>query len=647
MNTVLPNAIRWLPDAATLLVRFVDGKLGRPPAAPSAPIGPVVQVANGKAAPAVTFQDLLKDPHDEDLFDYYAGGQFRLIDTRTGQQRMLGTAGRYERVEPSPDGRFFLALRMERPYSYAVPFVRFGSSVEIWNRAGRVVRTLARIPLHETATADIVPTGPRDISWRPNAPATLVWAEAQDGGDPKTAAAIRDHVMLLADPNASPRKIAETKGRFEGIDFLDESDLALVRQYDRDARITTVSRLDVRCPVGLDDLFTALDRDSYRDPGQPIYRRTRSGGAIVVRDGDAIFLRGSGFGPDGQRPFLDRFDLRAKTKTRSFQSELEPLESVTTILDAKGTVLLTQQQSPSTPPNLFVRTLHGGPLRALTHIADPAPQLHAIGRRVVRYRRADGIDLSFTLYLPPGYKEGTRLPTFLWAYPLEFNDRGAAAQITNTAQTFAAIGGASPIFSALAGYAVLDNAAIPIVGDPQTVNDTYVEQLTTSAKAAIDKAVELGVTDPDRVAVGGHSYGAFMTANLLVHSDLFRAGVARSGAYNRTLTPFGFQSERRTYWEAPELYNKLSPFAHVDRIHAPLLLIHGMIDDNTGTYPLQSERMFAALRGNGATARLVMLPFEAHGYLARQSIETTLAETIEWLDQYVKNAPPRPKKSGV
>jgi dipeptidyl aminopeptidase/acylaminoacyl peptidase len=364
-----------------------------------------------------------------------------------------------------------------------------------------------------------------------------------------------------------------------------------------------------------------------------------NGESAVLASGGAIFLTGPGYGPDGRRPFVDRVDLATGTATRIFRSELAPLDTPLAFAGAPGTALLLRRESPVMPPNTYLHTSAGD--RALTSFADPTPQLRAIERRVVTYTRPDGVALSFTLYLPPGYKAGTRLPTFLWAYPAEFNDAGVASQNTNSTQTFQTIYGASEIYMALAGYAVLDNASIPIVGDSLTANDTYVDQLVAGAKAAIDKAVEIGVTDPDRVAVGGHSYGAFMTANLLAHSHLFRAGIARSGAYNRTLTPFGFQNERRTYWQAEDLYTKMSPFSYADKITDPLLMIHGMADDNTGTFPIQSERMFAAIKGNGGTARLVLLPDEAHGYLGQETNATVLAEMVDWLDRFVKNAPPR------
>ncbi len=360
-------------------------------------------------------------------------------------------------------------------------------------------------------------------------------------------------------------------------------------------------------------------------------------GALHV--GDTIFLSGAGYGPDGRRPFVDRVNLADGSSTRMFRSALAPYDTPLAFADPKQNTLLIRRQSPVMPPNVYLHGPAGD--RALTAFADPTPQLRAIERRVVTYERPDGVALSFTLYLPPGYKAGTRLPTFLWAYPAEFNDAGVASQNTNSTQNFYTLGGASEIYMALAGYAVLDNASIPIVGDSLTANDTYVEQLVAGAKAAIDKAVEIGVTDPDRVAVGGHSYGAFMTANLLAHSNLFRAGIARSGAYNRTLTPFGFQNERRTYWQATDLYTKMSPFSFADKIAAPLLMIHGMADDNTGTFPIQSERMYAAIKGNGGTARLVLLPDEAHGYLGQETNATVLAEMVDWLDRWVKNAPAR------
>ncbi|PWT80768.1 MAG: hypothetical protein C5B44_04860, partial [Acidobacteria bacterium] len=383
------------------------------------------------------------------------------------------------------------------------------------------------------------------------------------------------------------------------------------------------------------------------------------GQRALLQNGDSIYLNGTGASPEGDRPFLDRFSLQTLKSERLFRSDANSYESVVGLLSEDGKQFVTRRESPTDPPNYFVRgsadaaaagaSMGDGAAtsasRPLTQYPDPTPQLKGIKKQLVTYKRADGVQCSFTLYLPPNYKEGTRLPTVVWAYPLEFNDASTAGQVTGSTQRFTQILGPSHLFFLLEGYAVLDNATMPVVGDPETVNNTYVEQIVISAKAAIDKAVEMGVTDRDRVGVGGHSYGAFMTANLLAHSDLFRAGIARSGAYNRTLTPFGFQNERRTLWEAPDLYIKVSPFMNANKIKAPILMIHGEADDNTGTFPIQSERMYQALRGNGATVRLVMLPLEAHGYSGRESIEHVLYEMISWFDKYVKNAPPRKEQT--
>jgi dipeptidyl aminopeptidase/acylaminoacyl peptidase len=356
----------------------------------------------------------------------------------------------------------------------------------------------------------------------------------------------------------------------------------------------------------------------------------------VAVSGDAIVLKGDGASPRGDIPFVDRLSLSTGRKERIFQSDPEKFQELMGLLDSDGSRLLIRSESPSEPPNYFIRDA-SGKMTAVTNFSDPAPQLRSIRKQLVTYKRPDGVPLSFTLYLPPGYREGTRLPAFLWAYPREYNDSDTAGQISGSLKRFDTL--ASYRLLLLAGYALIDNATMPVVGDPETVNNTYIEQIVASAKAAIGKASEMGFVDPDRVAVGGHSYGGFMTANLLAHSDLFRAGLAESGAYNRTLTPFSFQTERRTLWEAPEIYLRMSPFMYADKIKEPLLLIHGEADNNQGTFPIQSDRMYQAVRGNGGTVRLVFLPFESHGYAAQETIEHVLAEQVDWLDKYVKNAP--------
>ena len=658
LSAVLGDTVQWMPDGKTLLVQTVPATRGNPPAEPKTPDGPIIQESDGKRAPVRTYEDLLQDSHDEDLFDYYATSQLMLV--KNGVATPVGKPGIFSRVDPSPNGKYLLVSRIHRPYSYIVPESDFPRDVEVWNLDGKVEYKVASLPLEDHVPIEGVPLGPRDYQWIPAQPATLVWASALDGGDPKTKTPFRDEVMTLSAPFTSdPRELVKLEQRFvpaggggfrsgSAIDW-SENGTGLVRDYNRDRRWLRTFMIDLSKPGEQAKLiWERSTRDRYRDPGTPLMRTLGNGKRVMRQEGKSIFLVGNGASQKGEFPFLDRFDLDTLKSERIFQSAEGHYEFPVALLSDDGSRFLTRHESPTEPPNYFVRTAKGTDKQAITNFPDPAPQLHGITKQLVTYKRADGVQLSFTLYLPANYKQGERLPTIVWAYPLEFNDADTAGQVSGSQYRFTTITGISHLFLLTQGYAVLDNATMPVVGDPETMNNTYVEQIVASARAAIDKAVEMGVTDPNRVGVGGHSYGAFMTANLLAHSDLFRAGVARSGAYNRTLTPFGFQSERRTIWEAPEMYIKVSPFMHADKIKHPILLIHGMADDNSGTFPIQSERMYQAIKGNGGIVRYVQLPYEAHGYLARESTEHTLWEMVTWFDKWVKNAQPaaEAKKAG-
>ena len=643
INAVAGDPLEWMPGGRELLARLVPAARGKPPARAVVPTGPDIQEASGKRAPVRTYQDLLTNPHDEDLFDYYATAQLALVETSSGRITPVGRPGVFQTASPAPDGKHFLVARIHRPYSYLHPLFDFPKEVEVWDRAGKVVHRLASLPLADTVPIESVPTGPRNYHWRPTAPATLVWTEALDGGDPKRKVPHRDRVLMLPAPFAGePVELTKTEHRQRGVYWGERGGLVMVGDYDRNRRWERAFAFNADNPAQGGRLLWGLSaQDRYNDPGTPSFRTLKTGHRAVLQSGDSIFLAGPGASPEGDRPFLDRFDLNTLSKQRLFRCDAASYEAVVGLLSDDGTRFLTRRESPSAPPNYFLRTAGSEQARALTKYPDPTPQLRGITKQLVTYQRPDGVQLSFTLYLPPGYKAGTRLPTVVWAYPLEYNDPGTAGQVVGSAQRFTTITGISHLFFLLEGYAILDGASMPVVGDPETMNNTYVEQIVASAKAAIDKAVELGVTDPARVGVGGHSYGAFMTANLLAHSDLFRAGIARSGAYNRTLTPFSFQSERRTLWEAPELYVKMSPFMYAHQIRAPILLIHGQADNNSGTFPIQSERMYQAIRGNGGTVRFVFLPHESHGYAARESVEHTLYEMIAWFNKYVKKAAAR------
>ncbi len=646
---------RWMPDGTSLLVETVPSDRRNPPAEIKVPDGPIIQESDGKKAPVHTYEDLLENAHDEDLFDYYATSQLVLLrapHTANVGGAKIGKPAIFARLEPSPDGQHILVVRLHRPYSYIVPESEFPRDVEIWDHSGKLEYKLASQPLAEHVPTEGVLTGPRDYQWVAPKPATLVWAEALDGGDPKTKAPYRDHLLMLSAPfKDQPQELVKVEQRFatggmgggggrSGIQW-SESGIGLIHDYDRDRRWVRTFLINVNQPGQAPKMIWERSiRDRYRDPGTPLMRTLPNGKRVLQQQGDSIFLVGAGASQKGEFPFLDRFDLQTLKSQRLFQCGDGQYESVVALASEDGASFITRHESPTEPPNYFVRTAGSQDKRVLSNFPDPAPQLRGITKQLVTYKRADGVPLSFTLYLPANHKQGERLPTVVWAYPLEFNDAATAGQVSGSPYHFTTITGISHLFLITQGYAVLDNATMPVVGDPETMNNTYVEQVVASAKAAIDKAVELGVTDPDHVGVGGHSYGAFMTANLLAHSDLFRAGVARSGAYNRTLTPFGFQSERRTIWEAPEMYLKVSPFMYADKIKHPILLIHGMADDNSGTFPIQSERIYQAVKGNGGIVRYVQLPYEAHGYLARESTEHTLWEMVNWFDKWVKNAPP-------
>ncbi|MBW3571686.1 MAG: prolyl oligopeptidase family serine peptidase [Gemmatimonadetes bacterium] len=650
LNATIGTPYRWLPDNSGFIVRRVVPGRGQPPRGSEVPSAPVIQENLGRTAPARTYQDLLQSPADEALFEHYFTAQLSRVPLAGGRPADLGAPGIFFGFDPSPDGRYLLVTRVKRPYSYVVPAWNFPQETSVLDaRTGARVKLVADIPLTDNLPPafDAVHEGPREVEWRSDAPATLAWVEAQDGGDPRRDAAVRDRVFLLNAPfTAQPVPLIDLEHRLSYIAW-GRPDYAIVRSAWWNTRWERRFAVNPSNPAAAPRLLVERSyQDRYSDPGTPVTTTTPSGHAVMMftEDGEGIFLTAAGASERGNYPFLDVMDVATGESRRLWRAEDPYFETVLTVLDRDGSRILTRRESLTDPPNVFVRTLPGDQARAVTNFPDPAPQLAGIQRQLITYTRADGVRLSGTLFLPPGYdaaRDGP-LPMLMWAYPTEFRDAAAAGQITDSPNRFSRPGGSSHLFLLLAGYAILDNPTMPIVGEGEVEpNDTYVEQLVASAQAAVDKVVEMGVAHRDRIAIGGHSYGAFMTANLLAHSDLFRAGVARSGAYNRTLTPFGFQAEQRTYWEATDTYTRMSPFTFANRVNEPILLIHGANDDNSGTFPVQSERFYAALKGHGATVRYVVLPLEAHGYRARESVLHTLAETINWLDTHVKNAPPR------
>jgi dipeptidyl aminopeptidase/acylaminoacyl peptidase len=658
LNPMFGDDVQWMPDQKTLLVKTVPAGMGAPPPEPLAPQGPSIQESDGAQGQSSTYEnrDTLGSKHDEDLFDYFAASQLAFIDAASATITLVGKPGNYDSVAPAPDGRHILVAAIHKPYSYVTTYDRFPREVEVWDAADSshiVAHTIASLPLADRVPIHGVPMGPRDFSWRPTDPATLVWAEALDGGDWNVNVAARDKILMQKAPFDSPaHEITRTAQRYAGFEWSEKPGVALLTEYDANRHWARTVILDVNDPQQKPRVLWDLSTDEhYADPGRPVTRQLGNGFSVVQTEGDSIYLEGEGSSPDGDRPFLDRLNLNTLKSERLFRSDKESFENFLSFAGPDARTILTWHQSPADPPNAFKRTL-GKSLNApageasfasasvaITHIPDPTPIVRTIKKRLVKYKRADGLDLSFTLYTPPGYQEGTRVPTILYAYPLDYADPSKAGQVVGSQETFTRLRQYRLLL--LGGYAIIDDASFPIIGDPKKAYDTYLEQLVADAKAAVDEAVRLGVADPARIGVTGHSHGALMTANLVAHSDLFRAGVATSGSYNKTLTPFGFQNERRSVWEATDVYLKVSPFFYADKLKTPLLIIHGEEDANPGTTPIQSHKLFEAIRGNGGTTRLVMLPHEPHWYTAMESNEQEVYEMLRWFDKYVKNAPPR------
>ena len=639
-------ASRFLPGAAGLAARTADDRL-RDRSAPL-PISPVIQETTGQAAPARTYQDLLTDSRDEELFVAHGTARVVTVDL-DGNATEIAGPGIIRDAVPSPDGRFVLVTTIHEPFSYIVPYSRFPRRIEVRDRSGEVVHEVADLPLMEEIPIgrDSAPTGPRAVGWRGDEDATLVWTEARDGGDPYAEASVRDELMQLAAPfDGEAAAVLQVPLRLTRALFGSGRGVAITRWWqDRSEQVWSLP------PAGTGEPMLAHDtsyEDRYAAPGMPLTTRNERGARVLLtsEDGTKAYLTAEGASPEGNRPFVDEWNLETGETRRLFRSSADSFEVPLSLLDADAGLLLTRRETRETAPNYFLRDLASGDgeARAITDFGHPYPDLEGAGRELIRYTRSDGVELTALLHTPPGYdrERDGRLPLLVWAYPREYKSAAAAAQVRDSPQRFSFVRWGSALYWLTQGYAVMENATMPIIGEgDEEPNDRYVEQLVASAQAAVDEAARRGVADPERAAIAGHSYGAFMTANLLAHSDIFRAGIARSGAFNRTLTPFGFQSEQRTFWQAPEVYFRMSPFMHADQVNEPILLIHGSVDNNSGTFPLQSRRFYHALKGHGAVARLVMLPHESHGYAARESVMHTLWEQHRWLEHYVKNAAPR------
>ena len=637
INNVYGRPLQWMPGENIILAQSVPEGRGPTPALSPVPTGPIVQESDGTPSPVRTYQNLLTGPDDEQLFDYYATSQLLSIDITENIITELGEPAIFQNVSPSPDGKFILVSRVVKPYSYLVPAFRFPTDVEVWSRTGELVAHLASIPLAEEIPLFGVVQGPRNHSWVNTDDARLMYIEALDEGNPRIEADHRDRVMVLDYPfEGNAREWTRTGYRYAGIVW--GEGIAILNEYDRPKSHLRSWLLQPSEPDAAPVLLYDRDpQDRYKDPGSPVMTFDSRGNPRMLHssDGNSIYLTGQGASPVGDRPFLDKLNLLTKETRRLWQTGDDHYEFVVDLLDPDAERIITRRETRTEPPNYYIRHLTDGSLTPLTEFNDPHPQLTGIHREMLIYEREDGIQLSATLYLPSDYQEGDSPPLVVWVYPMDYTSPDAASQVRGNPNRFTFFRGSSHLFFLTQGYAILDGPSLPIIGEEG--NDTYAEQLTMGIQAAIGILDEMNVVDTERMGIGGHSYGAFSTANALIHTDLFRAGIARSGAYNRTLTPFGFQSERRTFWEAQETYMGVSPFTHADKINQPILILHGMDDSNSGTYPVQSERLYHALRGLGGVSRYVQYPYEDHGYRARETVLDVLYHMVDWFDRYIKN----------
>lgn len=643
-NAAFLSDVVWAPDGQSFIFPATLQNRTRPQP-DLIPGGPVIQETAGKAAPVRTYQNLLKNSYDELLFNYYGTSELIEVSLTGGGERIVCPAALYTAMKLSPDGKYLLTAKVHPPYSYAVPSQFFPADYEVYDvAAARRIKDVYRSPLIESLPSSLGSTRPgiRGIAWRADRDATLMWIEALDGGDGKRPSDLRDALWTIEAPFVSdPRLLLRTPYRLQNIFWGDETH-AFLSMNDRPNSRNYVAAFNPSVSESeLSLLFSLHREDKYADPGRLLLMPDAKNRVVVYSDDRyrSVYLTGPGYGPEGARPFIDRLDLSTLKTVRLWQSSAAEYQNPVHIIDPRKGIFIYTGESSTRWPDYYLCNLKTGKTVPITRFENPYKGLEGISRQTVEYTRADGVSLSGTLYLPAGYKkEDGPLPVMMWAYPAEFKSARNAGQRTGSPNTFVRIKPTGIIPLVTRGYAIFDDVSFPIVGEgDREPNDTYVEQLILNAEAAIDILVDMGVADRNRIAIGGHSYGAFMTANLLANCDLFAAGIARSGAHNRSLTPFGFQNERRTFWEAKEVYMRMSPFFFADRLKTPILFIHGLADNNTGTFTIQSERMFAAVKGNGGTARLVLLPCESHGYAAEESVMHQAWEILQWLDKYVKN----------
>lgn len=639
LNSILKKDIEWVGSSKILFSMRTKEQAKALFLSKETPKGPVVLESQGIVTQNRTYTDLLKTPEDENYFEKVLTSQAASYDLSTKKVISIGRPGIFKTLKVSPGKTRILANKIQRPFSYVVPYYYFASQAEVWNMEGKIVHEFTKIGPFEAIPIDGVPTGPRQMGWIGQEKNSLVYVEALDKGDWAVKTPFRDEIFQVdvGEKSVVVKSITKLANRFDSIEFLDHGSDLLIRDYERDKEWQNTFLLAKKNEEWqTKTLFSMSVNDDYNFPGVTYKRRNEMGKEVVAYNplNHSIYFFGNGATPKGERPFLKEVNLETLAMNEVFRSSDTSYETFESFLFHDFNSFMTTYESQTESPRVMAHV--AGKIDFLYADKNPYEIFSKIKKEIITYKRKDGVLLSGILYYPKGFEAGKKYPAIIQAYPLEYTDASVAGQVRGAQNRFAEPFRLAISYNALRGYVVLDEAQMPIIGHPETKNDTFIEQLTSGAKAAVDALNDRGIIDPKKVGVIGHSYGAFMVANLLTHSDLFATGIARSGAYNRTLTPNGFQGERRTFWKARETYMAMSPFVHVEKMKKPIMLIHGMADNNPGTFTLQSERYYEALKGQGAVVKMVLLPEESHSYEALESVEHVLYETFNWFDKYLK-----------
>ena len=646
--------LQWTSDGS-LVTLLVPSNRGAEPVLNPVPAGPIVRHSLDKPTPTRTLPFLLRTPHDADLFRYYTTAQPAIL-ARGRAPQIIGAPAMYLSISVSPDGKYLLTDRIIEPFSYLVGYDAFPHQYEVMDIAGNILATVSKAPAELALRRDGDAGGadlPRDLAWRPDGKGlSFIMTEPRDkkAEGAQEASERQERIMLLELPFAMDRAkvLVSSARRISEVSYSRDGRYVFATLAERPRaggkRLQDIAAYDLTSePPQAFVLAKGIDpEDVVNLPGTLMTRTTGNGigYAAVSADGQAGFLESPGHKADFKpRPFIDRVIIRTGEKRRVFEGSADMYERPLAALDGDLTHLIVSRESSRKAPDSYLWTNEGFG-ENLTNNKDPYPDLTACKRIDFEFQRSDGVTVHGRISLPLNYKEGTRVPAVFWDYPREYGTseeyaRGAITSRNNNAYTPLSFLRWSDLWLTQ-GYALV-YTDIPILGKATAYNDNYLTHLLDSVYGAIRKLDQMGLIDMDRLGHGGHSYGAFATANLLAHSPFFKAGIAGDGAYNRTLTPMTFQQERRYFWEATTTYLEMSPFFYADQINAPLLMYHGGDDDNSGTYLIQSERMMQALTGLGKKAVLYIYPFEAHSPRCKETYLDIWARWIDWFDKYVKN----------